>query len=349
VKELFDKLLEEGETALELMVSNSQEETLHLEFKTAAGDAGNKLTKDDKNNIAKALSGFSNAEGGILLIGVRTSKVDNLDTAIDLQPITNIESYRNRVASYVHDAISPQNHGIKVEAIRSTKELSTGYVAILVPQSDLRPHMSIAEHRYFRRGSDRTRPMEHDEVRDLVLAPRQGSLELRTLFESSGSIGGDIFLVKLFLALENIGRVPVSSPFIFVRGGSFEPASPDLDLRSLATGIGIYARRDTLVHVEDIMKIGVVEVAFKMYDRDQHANEASVLASYIDTCEDTQLFTIKRWGISMAGLPWNETDVMPSLQARFGGENAAIQTFDPKYSKLDWFRHLARAANLLTK
>jgi hypothetical protein len=350
VKEVFEQLLRDGEPALELMVLNKEEETLHREFKTAAGDRGTKLTRDDKRNIAKALSGFSNAEDGILIIGIETATENNLDIAANLRPIVDLNSYYNRVLSYVHDAISPQSTGIRVEAIRSSKQGDIGYIAVLVPASDLRPHMSNAEHRYFRRGSDGTRTMEHGEVRDLMLAARQGRLELRPLFESSGSGGGDIFLVKVFLALENIGRVPVSAPFINIQGGLFQPASPDLILRSMDNGVGIYARRDTLVHVEDTMKMGVVDVAFKMYDRDQYAKEVPAMqADYINSFADTQLFTIKLWNLSMAALPWNKTDIMPSLHVRFGAENAPIETLDPHYSKIEWFRHLARAARLLTE
>jgi hypothetical protein len=131
-----------------------------------------------------------------------------------------------------------------VEAIASKKQTGAGYVAIFVPPSERRPHMSVAEHRFFRRGADGTRKMKQGEIRDLVLAPRQGRLELRTLFESSGSIG-DIFLVKVFLALENVGRVPVSAPFVIVRGTSFEPAFGDLSSQSVPSGFGIYARVQT--------------------------------------------------------------------------------------------------------
>src|SRR5215213_4198844 len=40
------------------------------------------------------------------------------------------------------------------------------------------PHMAISEQRYFRRGSQGTAVMLHGEVRDLMMAPREGALEL---------------------------------------------------------------------------------------------------------------------------------------------------------------------------
>jgi hypothetical protein len=53
VEDAFKKLVEGGEAELTWMILNREEETLHLQFKTASGDVGTKLSKDDRKNISK--------------------------------------------------------------------------------------------------------------------------------------------------------------------------------------------------------------------------------------------------------------------------------------------------------
>lgn len=47
-----------------------------------------------------------------------------------------------------------------------------------MPRSDNRPHMSVTERRYFRRGSDGTRVLDHGEIRELMFANREARLEI---------------------------------------------------------------------------------------------------------------------------------------------------------------------------
>jgi hypothetical protein len=101
------------------------------------------------------------------------------------QPIPNCSRLRGRVTSAIPELLSPQHSGITVDAINDDKDPSAGYLIIYVPRSDFRPHMSMSEHRYFRRGSDGTRKLEHSEIRDLMLATREGPKNPFTLTSTS--------------------------------------------------------------------------------------------------------------------------------------------------------------------
>jgi hypothetical protein len=257
VKELFDDLIQRGETVIDEFITEPREETLHLEFKSTTSGPG-QLNKDDAKLIAKALSGFANAEGGLLVVGVRTKRRYNIDVAVAKSPIDEVEKVRNRVVALLSDALSPPHSGITVEAIKSPD--GTGYLAILVEPSENRPHMSVKEHRYFRRGSEGTRVMEHGEVKDLMLAPRQGKLGISHYFQldrpTSEHHSYDFDWV---LCVRNDGKVPVRAPFLTCHSPFLLP--PRRTMNSLVHRTtqsrknGIFGRSDLILHVEDEVEI----------------------------------------------------------------------------------------------
>ena len=61
------------------MVADGEQENLHLEFKTV--NSATLMDKDDKKNFAKALSGFSNANGGLVIWGIYASNKEGVDCA----------------------------------------------------------------------------------------------------------------------------------------------------------------------------------------------------------------------------------------------------------------------------
>lgn len=75
-EDIFQKLIYFGEEAIDDYIVNSQTEELFLDFKRAdsTGKNGLALHKDDRRNLAKAISGFGNSEGGVLIWGVECSR-----------------------------------------------------------------------------------------------------------------------------------------------------------------------------------------------------------------------------------------------------------------------------------
>ncbi|MBR6408801.1 MAG: putative DNA binding domain-containing protein, partial [Alphaproteobacteria bacterium] len=71
-EDIFQKLIYFGEDALDEFILNMQSEELFLDFKQAVstGKNNNTLHKDDRKNLAKAISGFGNSEGGVIVWGV---------------------------------------------------------------------------------------------------------------------------------------------------------------------------------------------------------------------------------------------------------------------------------------
>ena len=61
-RDLFDSLTL---TDLERWVAEQQQEDLRLDFKSVSG--GSTLNRDDRKNLAEAVSGFANSDGGVIV------------------------------------------------------------------------------------------------------------------------------------------------------------------------------------------------------------------------------------------------------------------------------------------
>jgi hypothetical protein len=74
-EEIFEKIKDQGEAAIDEFILVRQSEELYLDFKRSAdnGRGPRVLHENDRNNLAKAVSGFGNSEGGVIVWGVDTS------------------------------------------------------------------------------------------------------------------------------------------------------------------------------------------------------------------------------------------------------------------------------------
>ena len=156
-----------SEADLDLLCKDSREETLYLEFKQKHDRRHANLEESDRKNFSKAISGFANADGGVLVFGIKTTRAqDGIDRAISLKPIANHQQFRNRLFDSLFNATQPVVDGVEIDVIDSPS--GDDYVKCLVPQSVRAPHRAVlAEHQYWRRTATGHRRMDHYELEDL--------------------------------------------------------------------------------------------------------------------------------------------------------------------------------------
>jgi hypothetical protein len=82
-EDLFDRIRAGGVSAIEEIIEDRTSEELFLDFKRSGNcGKGKRLKDDDRNNLAKAISGFGNSEGGVVIWGVDCSRMkDGADVA----------------------------------------------------------------------------------------------------------------------------------------------------------------------------------------------------------------------------------------------------------------------------
>jgi len=239
-------------------VEDGQEEHLHLDFKTADP----RLSRDDRKNLAEAVSGFANSDGGVIVWGVdaRSGGPDGADLARQLKPIDPLSVFMGQVNSMTGEAANPTVDGVKHRPFLVSEEEDRGYAATLIPASDSGPHMAKLGHdRYFKRSGSRFVRMEHFDIEDMFGRRKKPVLRL-TRHLRSGSInsgGGRPSWreVVVIVGIENTGRGSASAPYLHVEVAEPYRAYPTpvgpSGLMPLAEDVGHYSR--TLVGRSDFV------------------------------------------------------------------------------------------------
>lgn len=144
------------------MIDNQVEEDQHLDYKSA------KAIEDNKE-IAKDVSAFANADGGVIIYGIKEydeREKRHLPEAFD--PITDIKKFsKERLEQIINSSISPRISGLLIIPVRLDKDkLDTIYV-VEIPKSNT-AHQNQSDLRYYRRYNFESLKMYDHEVRDVM-------------------------------------------------------------------------------------------------------------------------------------------------------------------------------------
>jgi len=218
-EEIFEKLKRDGESAIDRFIEIRQAESFYLDFKRSedGGRGPKKLTEKDQNHFAKAISGFGNSEGGVLVWGVSASKdVDYADVAKAKIPIENVARFVGWLNETVSTRTVPphtsvQSHGIDIGGNR-------GFVVTLIPKSERAPHQAIPEEKYYLRAGSSFRTVPH-----AVLAGMFGRRPQATLGEQYGikaikiseANGGRVSELEVSLEFRIYNQGPVTARELF--------------------------------------------------------------------------------------------------------------------------------------
>jgi len=177
-EDIFQKLKGEGEAAIDEFILIRQSEELFLDFKRSADDGkGKRLHDRDLNNLAKAISGFGNSEGGVIIWGVDASQdIDDADVAKARKPIENVARFASRLEGTISGRTAPAHIGVQNHLIDIGSD--KGFVATLIPKSERVPHQAIPEQKYYMRAGSNFIPVPHG-----VLAGMFGKRPQPILFE----------------------------------------------------------------------------------------------------------------------------------------------------------------------
>lgn len=194
-------------------VQDGQEENLSLEFKELSS---NSLGRDDRKNLAKALSGFANSAGGIVVWGVEARlNSDGVDRASNVKPVQNVALLISRLNELTGSAVSPIVDGVIHKALSDSG--SDAFAVSLVPESNIGPHMAkLGEDRFYKRSGDSFYRMEHYDIADMFGRRRRPNLKLVGTVDSVGLSGTRDEVVSLLLTIVNTGRGTASAPYLWI-------------------------------------------------------------------------------------------------------------------------------------
>lgn len=218
-RDLFDQLVAGGLELIHRMGPESWQEDLLLDFKTAEHDSA-PMSKSDSKNLAEALSGFANSDGGVVVWGVdaRAAERGEPDVAQDVRPMNKLGLFLSDLQRLTPQVISPGVLGVMHREIPETDDPDCGYVLTLVPRSESELHMAIAagQHRFYYRSGSSFSPMEAFMVADRLGRRPQPRLELSCRLER-GSSDQHHQKVKAVIGIRNVGRGVALYPAIALR------------------------------------------------------------------------------------------------------------------------------------
>lgn len=156
-KHILDKLKAEQEAGL-TAISQDQVECFFVDYKEVADDFSQKTSlKNYWGVLAKAISGFGNALGGLLIFGIK-------DEDKSLTPFAGHKNFEVLVNEFVSRSTNPKHESVSTFSFISS-DPNKGYVVVEIPQSLNRPLQVISNdfnHRYFYRSGESHNDIPHD-------------------------------------------------------------------------------------------------------------------------------------------------------------------------------------------
>ena len=167
-EDIFERIKVQGITAIDGFLADRQVEELYLDFKRSADSgSGAHLNPKDRSNFAKAISGFGNSEGGVLVWGVDASvDVDGTDCAQAKHRITNVRRFESWLQGAVSGCTIPPHPG--VQQLTLDAESGNGFVVSLIRKSQLVPHQCVIDYKYYMRAGSNFSPTPHTLIMGMM-------------------------------------------------------------------------------------------------------------------------------------------------------------------------------------
>jgi hypothetical protein len=201
-------------------LTNGQEENLHLDFKAVTNENLDK--RDDRQNLAIALSAFANSDGGLVVWGVDARpNSERIDCASALKLIKEPARLLARLNEFTGQGVNPNVDGVEHRAV--PLKGAESIVVTLVPASDRGPHMAkLGVDQYYKRSGSQFLKMEHFDIEDMFGRRRRPHLQIRTRLKlhrtiTAGGLSSKQF--RVVIDLHNEGRGSAVAPYVALAVG----------------------------------------------------------------------------------------------------------------------------------
>jgi len=222
--ELFERLREGGCSSLDELIADREPESLFLDFKRSPQDGlAKSLAPEDNKNLSKAISGFANSSGGVVVWGVdcrRDSATGN--EVASKHPLLDAAGFNTKLQAAVSRTTIPAHPGVQVLFFDEPTVSPAGYVVVYVPQSFIGPIRSLStNHYHVRTGSD-FGFVPHDVLAGMFGKAPQPNAELNLISYPARLDSSPGHLTIAFgLVGVNLGAVVGERPYLSAFMGDF--------------------------------------------------------------------------------------------------------------------------------
>lgn len=224
--DLFSRIRNGGSAALEELILEREPESLFLDFKRSPNDGASKtLSTEDNRNLSRAISGFANSSGGVVIWGVDCRR-DNLsgNEVAEKHPIYDASGFNTKLQSAISRTTIPPHTGVQVYSFEESDSSPAGYVAVLIPQSTFGPVRSVATNHYHLRSGSDFGIVPHDVLAGMFGKTPQPKVNLNIISYPARTYSRQGHLTVAFgLVAVNFGAVMAERPYLSVFFGSLPP------------------------------------------------------------------------------------------------------------------------------
>ena len=182
---------------------------MYLDFKSKKDLNSSEVDKGLQKILSKAISGFANADGGVIIIGISDPK----EKDAGWNPIIPIQKFEQNINTYLpHSTVFPVE-GMKAKSILG-KDENDGVLIIYIPKSDSAPHCSMKDKRYYQRIGDSFLPMEHYQIADIFGRRHHPKIKPYLNIKKGDNKVGRL---EVTLGIKNDGRVLAKFPYITIK------------------------------------------------------------------------------------------------------------------------------------
>jgi Putative DNA-binding domain len=234
-EEIFARIVDRGEEAIDEFIDTRTSEELFLDFKRSRDyGRGRVLHQNDRANFEKAVSGFGNSEGGVILWGVDCSRDPAIgDVASAKVPIEEPARFKSWLENATSGVTVPAHIGVRHDTVKLVD--GTGFIVTLVPMSDHAPHQTAKDKRYYMRAGSSFLPVPHAVLAGMF--GRRPNPHIRPVWTLSTASGTTEICVGITINLYNDGPGIAENVFINVKAASLPGRNCGLDFSNLNTGV----------------------------------------------------------------------------------------------------------------
>ena len=165
--------------------------------------------EDAQKMLAKAACGLTNAEGGVLVIGMKAESrpKDEPDVVTGTAPVANTSLVKSKVLNLIGNLVEPGIIGVEASEINDPQGKKSGFVLIYIPANEGAPRRSRKDWKFYQRIGAGTFPMEYFQINDRFGKQPHPKLELvleKVRFGTPRFITNPQRIFRLGLA--NVGR-----------------------------------------------------------------------------------------------------------------------------------------------
>ncbi len=216
MKSRAEQIFDELQSAAGIRALIGQSEDVHFDCKEwPASDS------EAQKVFAKAACGLTNAEGGVLVIGMKAKAVakDEPDLVDSEAPVKDTSAVRSRILDLIGQLVEPGVEGVRAVEVGDSVGTKSGFVVVHVPASDGPPRRSRKDSRFYLRIGSGTFPMEYFQIEERFGRGPHPKLELYLEKKRirSGPYGAIQPYRWFVLGLKNAGRGIAKFPSVRYR------------------------------------------------------------------------------------------------------------------------------------